>query len=1166
MRAFASYRRTSMTVLATALALLCSTDASAQKETWNWYFGQNAGLTFRDGSAVPLTDGAMVTDEGCATQSDPVTGALLFYTNGQTVWNRNHQVMMDGTGLSGDPSTSQTVIVPAPGNPFLFYIFNAAPITSNNINGRCFCLTYSLVDLRRERGMGAVTLKNVVLVDDITEHVTATRDCQGEGYWVVVRRRSSRHFLAFRVDSTRVHGTYVQSDGSNPQLIIRDAGQMHISPDGRKLVITSTSGNSQLYAFDPASGLVSNGTSLFPDAGEPSAHYGAAFSHDSRYVYIAATSSGGTNFYRFRTDLSTPSAAPSSIQWLYATNGRNLWVPMQLGPDRRIYIGNPNERSLSVIERPWRIDPDSVAFVVNAISLPEGRVRNGLPNFMGTSLFPDAATNDGCEAPRARFTMPDRCANECLPPSESSAGAIESFEWLFPGGIPERSTARFPGGICYPSPGRYTATLVVRNSFGSDTATAVFEVFPKPRVVTDSTIEICQGASATLRAAGAHRYAWSPNINITGAQTASPTVAPRFTTRYTVVGTTDNGCSDTASVLVRVVEMKAGPDVTVCRGGRVRLTSSGGTRYSWQPANVLDDPTSPAPWATIDSTTTFVVRIERDTCVFVDTLVATVVESTTVRTSGDTTMCHGTSVTLRAITAVVDSVLWWPSIGLDNPASLTPKASPTTTTTYHVRVWVGTCTATDSLTVTVLESPTIQASTPATICSGDSTSVSVQASANTRLSWWPTTNIDDPTSATPRLWPRETTTYVVTATAPNGCQTSDSVVITVGNTVSVDAGPDRWICPGQVTQLLGVSNTTSYRWYPVEGLSDPTDLSTLASPSVTTTYYLVGTLGSCSAIDSVTVTVSTLSELRVTPDTVLCRGRSMRLEADGTAIRYEWSPPQGLSDPTSAAPFASPTETTTYTLRAIDAGGCESTARVTITVVDNPPITLRVGNAVAPAGTTNVAIPIVVEVDPAMLPLVISNLRLRLSNDLTIFLPTGADAGQITYALCGGTRCTYLLIDDLAVLTPSQRVTTIRGTALLGAGVSTPLTIDDVSWVGNVQCPNTIATNGSVSVTGCNIGQRFLRQFEQATLNAMVLHDLGVIRFVVGGNAPGHHTLRLVAIDGSVVWESGVQRGVDDAAPTTIDVSAPWLSAGLYFAQLLDPFGSVTTVQLTFFR
>ena len=61
----------------------------SQKQANIWYFGKNAGLDFNSGTAIPLTDGAMNTWEGCASIADP-NGNLLFYTDGITVWNKNH--------------------------------------------------------------------------------------------------------------------------------------------------------------------------------------------------------------------------------------------------------------------------------------------------------------------------------------------------------------------------------------------------------------------------------------------------------------------------------------------------------------------------------------------------------------------------------------------------------------------------------------------------------------------------------------------------------------------------------------------------------------------------------------------------------------------------------------------------------------------------------------------------------------------------------------------------------------------------------------------------------------------------------------------------------------------------------------------------------------------
>jgi hypothetical protein len=79
---------------------LLSTFGFSQGEANIWYFGQNAGLDFNGGSPVALTNGQLATDEGCATISD-TNGQLLFYTDGITVYNKNHSIMANGTGLTG---------------------------------------------------------------------------------------------------------------------------------------------------------------------------------------------------------------------------------------------------------------------------------------------------------------------------------------------------------------------------------------------------------------------------------------------------------------------------------------------------------------------------------------------------------------------------------------------------------------------------------------------------------------------------------------------------------------------------------------------------------------------------------------------------------------------------------------------------------------------------------------------------------------------------------------------------------------------------------------------------------------------------------------------------------------------------------------------------------
>src|SRR5688572_30222686 len=93
------------------LPVLLAVAAHAQRPTDIWYFGQQAGLTFAPGNAPkPLNDGKMSTYEGSAVATSS-RGELLFYTNGQTVWNREHRVMPNGTKLMGSGSSTQSALI-----------------------------------------------------------------------------------------------------------------------------------------------------------------------------------------------------------------------------------------------------------------------------------------------------------------------------------------------------------------------------------------------------------------------------------------------------------------------------------------------------------------------------------------------------------------------------------------------------------------------------------------------------------------------------------------------------------------------------------------------------------------------------------------------------------------------------------------------------------------------------------------------------------------------------------------------------------------------------------------------------------------------------------------------------------------------------------------------
>ena len=109
------------------LLLFFTIHVNAQsKEAHNWYFGAYVGMTWNttqtigglSGLPTPLQPSAMTNQqEGVFGMSD-ANGNLLFYSNGMTVWNKNHAVMSNGSGLTGHDSSAQSgIVIPYPGQP-----------------------------------------------------------------------------------------------------------------------------------------------------------------------------------------------------------------------------------------------------------------------------------------------------------------------------------------------------------------------------------------------------------------------------------------------------------------------------------------------------------------------------------------------------------------------------------------------------------------------------------------------------------------------------------------------------------------------------------------------------------------------------------------------------------------------------------------------------------------------------------------------------------------------------------------------------------------------------------------------------------------------------------------------------------------------------------------
>jgi gliding motility-associated-like protein len=347
---------------------LLFTCVSAQNRNNIWYFGDKAGIDFNNNSINLLTNSNLIHTEGVASICDEF-GDLEFYTNGINVWNANNQIMPNGTGLQGNNSSSQVLIVPKPGDCTRYYIFTT-PAQSDESN-----LSFSEVDMTLQGGLGDVIAKNTPLALAVTEKVCATLKSNNFDYWVVSQSIESNKFYSYSITSAGVSTVPVISEAGTNNTLQDAVGNLKFSPSGNKMVVTNELGhkNCQLFDFDIATGVVSNAITL-----QNTASYGAEFSPNGNYLYVA----GYTKFdlYQYNITLGNATAIIGSKFEIVALNNERGGA-MQLAPNGRIYICRADKAFLDEIANPNGL-AGTCAYNANALNLMGRNGLAGLPNFI----------------------------------------------------------------------------------------------------------------------------------------------------------------------------------------------------------------------------------------------------------------------------------------------------------------------------------------------------------------------------------------------------------------------------------------------------------------------------------------------------------------------------------------------------------------------------------------------------------------------------------------------------------------------------------------------------------------------------------------------------------------------------------------------------------------
>lgn len=342
---------TELRLIIIVLGLAClpvySKAQSFSRKENNIWLTNGEGLSFNSGTPQPVASSWQSHHhaKGSASVCD-ASGNLLFYTDGNIVWDRNNDVMAGGWDINNDgnmaPNTyfiepvfgissytfDGVVIIPMPGNSHKYYIFSSPLLWTQNSIGLYSGvwqgkLYGSVVDMERSNGLGAVDpdFRGRVIAEQMAGnlHAVTGENCN---YWLL-GFGSNRDYKAFNITADSIHTAPVTSTLTPP--LSPFVNELNVSPDRRKAAM-ALADQVQITDFDPATGLFSNDISI----GAQSCNY-VAFSPNSSLIYFSGLI--GLRQYNLAS-LTTP----FTLLTFNNITAFEYDAPLRLGPDNRIYL------------------------------------------------------------------------------------------------------------------------------------------------------------------------------------------------------------------------------------------------------------------------------------------------------------------------------------------------------------------------------------------------------------------------------------------------------------------------------------------------------------------------------------------------------------------------------------------------------------------------------------------------------------------------------------------------------------------------------------------------------------------------------------------------------------------------------------------------------------
>ncbi len=516
-----------------------------------------------------------------------------------------------------------------------------------------------------------------------------------------------------------------------------------------------------------------------------------------------------------------------------------------------------------------------------------------------------------------------------------------------------------------------TYTLTVTNAIGcQNTANTTALVTDAPVATAANNGPVCVGSALNLTGGptGMATYSWTGPNSFTS-NLMSPAVSSSATLAmagiYTLTVTSSTGCQDTATTRALVFAVpvsNAGAGGTECDLNFVlSAVPSVGTGL-WAmvtgpgTASFTPNANTPAATVTVSVYGTYSFRWTETNGPCISSSVVTVnFYQRPIVNPGSVSYACNLNYSFNAVPSV--GIGTWTMTSGTGTATFSPNAnSPTATVavseygTKQFR-WTevnGPCSDDSTITINFYQQPVAHAGTGGNNC-GDE--FSLQATPSVGIGTW--TRDSGPGTATfsPNAHqPNATVTvslfgiYTFRWTEVNGsCSSSATVSVTFIQQPPADPGHGGDECDlNFALHAVPVPGTTGI-WTKASGpgnatfTPNPNQYNAVVTVTQFGAYDFAWTETSSICVTRATIRVvfHDLPPVNAGADALLCRGRTIQLNATGTGT-FQWTPANLLNNPNISNPVASPSVNTTFTVTLTDQWGCRNSDQVNVEVRVQP--------------------------------------------------------------------------------------------------------------------------------------------------------------------------------------------------------------------------------------